>query len=352
MKSKTIILGIFFALLLVLLFVILYFLSPSSSESKNVSFIVSDGESLNEIASNLKKEGLIKNEKFFLGYLVIKNSRQIYAAKYDLNTNMKLSEIVTELKTGGKNADEITITFKEGLNMRQIAKLIASETDNSYEDVLSVNSDTAYIDEVIKKYPFLTNGIKNKNIYYALEGYLYPDTYNFNSKSVSVKEIFNAMLDNFNNNIKKYEASIKKSGYSVNNIITMASIVELEGIDADSRKDIAGVFYNRLNNGMNLGSDVTSYYGVSKDMTSDITQSELDSINPYNTRISSMAGKLPIGPICNPSLVSIEAALKPTKHDYLYFVADKNGKVYLTKNYETHNKVIADLKNKGLWFEW
>ena len=65
-----------------------------------------------------------------------------------------------------------------------------------------------------------------------------------------------------------------------------------------------------------------------------------------------MAGKLPIGPICNPSIVSIEAALKPTKHDYLYFVADKNGKVYLTKSYETHNKVIADLKNKGLWFEW
>ena len=352
MKSKTIILGIFFALLLVLLFVILYFLSPASSDDKSVSFVVSDGESLNEIASNLKKEGLIKSEKFFLGYLVLKNSRQIYAAKYDLNTNMKLSEIVTELKTGGKNADEITITFKEGLNMRQIAKLIASETDNSYEDVLSVNSDTAYIDEVIKKYPFLTNGIKNKNIYYALEGYLYPDTYNFNSKSVSVKEIFNAMLDNFNNNITKYETAIKKSGYSVNNIITMASIVELEGIDADSRKDIAGVFYNRLNKGMNLGSDVTSYYGVSKDMTSDITQSELDSINPYNTRISSMAGKLPIGPICNPSLDAIEAALKPTKHDYLYFVADKNGKVYLTKNYETHNKVIADLKNKGLWFEW
>ena len=160
------------------------------------------------------------------------------------------------------------------------------------------------------------------------------------------------MISHTGKKLDKYQDQIKKSGYSVHQIMTMASIVELEGIDKNSRKDISGVFYNRLNNKMSLGSDVTSYYGVKKDMTSDIKQSELDSINGYNTRVSSMAGNLPVGPICNPSLVSIEAALKPSKHDYLYFVADKNGKVYLTKSYATHNKVIADLKNKGLWFEW
>ena len=132
----------------------------------------------------------------------------------------------------------------------------------------------------------------------------------------------------------------------------MASIIELEGIDKTSRKDIAGVFYNRLNKGMNLGSDVTSYYGVRKDLTSDITESELLDNNPYNTRLASMAGKLPVGPICNPSEVSIAAAIKPNKHDYLYFVADKNGKVYLTRDYETHTRVIDNLKNKGLWLEW
>lgn len=353
MKNKKNIILLVLLIILILVFAItMYLLSPGSSESKKVSFIVSDGESLHEIAHNLKKEGLIKNEKFFLGYLVIKDSRHIYAAKYDLNTNMKLSEIVKELKTGGKNADEITITFKEGLNMRQIAKLISKETSNSYQDVINFSSDQKYLDEVIKKYSFLTKDIKNPNIYYPLEGYLYPDTYNFSSKEVSVKEIFNTMLDNFDKNIAKYQSSITKSGYTTHQIITMASIIELEGISKDSRKDISGVFYNRLKNKMSLGSDVTSYYGVKKDMTSDITQSELDNNNPYNTRLSTMAGKLPIGPICNPSSVSIEAALKPTKHDYLYFVADKNGKIYLTKSYETHNKVVADLKNKGLWLEW
>jgi len=271
---------------------------------------------------------------------------------YELNSNMRLSEIVYTLKHKGKNADEITLTFKEGLNMRGIAKVIADNTDNSYQDVLAFANNPTYLAEVMKKYPFITNEVKNTNIYYPLEGYLFPDTYNFYSKTVSVKEIFNEMIDTFAKNIKKYDAAIKKSGYTTHQILTMASIVELEGIDQSSRKDISGVFYNRLKNGMSLGSDVTSYYGVKKDMTSDITQSELAAVNGYNTRLATMHGKLPVGPICNPSLVSIDAALNPTKHDYLYFVADKNGKVYLTKSYETHNKVINDLKNKGLWFEW
>ena len=352
MNKKSVFLIVLLVLSIFSMFILLYLLGPGSSKGKDVSFIVTEGESLHEIASNLKKEGLIKSKKFFLGYVVLKNSKEVYAAKYDLNTNMKLSEIVSTLKSGGKNADEITITFKEGLNMRQIAKVIEEETDNSYDDVLETSSDEEYVDSLINKYWFITKDVKNKQIYYDLEGYLFPDTYSFYSKSVSVKEIFDEMISHTGKKLDKYQDQIKKSGYSVHQIMTMASIVELEGIDKNSRKDISGVFYNRLNNKMSLGSDVTSYYGVKKDMTSDIKQSELDSINGYNTRVSSMAGNLPVGPICNPSLVSIEAALKPSKHDYLYFVADKNGKVYLTKSYATHNKVIADLKNKGLWFEW
>ena len=103
---------------------------------------------------------------------------------------------------------------------------------------------------------------------------------------------------------------------------------------------------------MTLGSDVTTYYGVKKDMTSDLSNSELASNNLYNTRNSNMAGRLPIGPICNPGIESIVSALKPTKHNYYYFVADKNGKVYLTKTMTEHDKIIEDLKVKGLWLEW
>ena len=330
---------------------LLYVLGPSSSKSEEVSFVVTEGESLRDIAHNLKDKGLIKSDKFFVGYAVIKDAKGIYAAKYELNKNMKLSEIISILRTGGKNMNEVTIRFNEGLNMTQIAKLISEKTDNNYDDVLKVASDENFVNGLISKYWFLTADVENKQIYYDLEGYLFPDSYNFYRK-VSVEDIFIDMLDNTNKKLEKYHDKIQKSGYSVHQILTMASILELEGLDKNSRKDIAGVFYNRMKKGMNLGSDVTSYYGIQKDMTSDITQSELDSINGYNTRLSSMGGKLPVGPICNPSLSSIEAALNPNKHDYLYFVADKNGKVYLTKSYETHNKVIADLKNKGLWLEW
>ena len=246
MNNKiNLILGIILCFFVLVLIVLLYLLSPASNENKEVAFVVNEGESLMEIANNLKEEGLIKSKEFFLGYLVLKDSKQIYAAKYELNKNMKLSEIVRVFKSGGKNANEITITFKEGLNMRQVADLISKETSNSYDDVMKVLSDDDYLNELIKKHSFITKDIKNKNLYYSLEGYLFPDTYNFNSKSVSVKEIFNTMIDSFDKNIEKYEKAIKKSGYSVNQIVTMASIVELEGIDKTSRKDIAGVFYNR-----------------------------------------------------------------------------------------------------------
>ena len=351
-KKKNIFIIILLSINICLIVGLLYLLSPMSSDDKEVTFIVSEGESLSEISKNLKEKGLIRNDKFFMGYAVLKNSKGIYAAKYKLNKNMSLNEIIRTLKKGGQDINEITITFKEGLNMREIANVIAKETNNSAGDVLSLSNDEQYVNEQIKKYWFLTNDIKNNNIYYDLEGYLFPDTYNFYSKSVSVKEIFDSMLAHTNKKLEKYKNSIEKSNYSVHQIITMASIVELEGVDKSSRKDVAGVFYNRLNNGMPLGSDVTTYYGVKKDMTSDLTQSEIDSANGYNTRNTSMAGKLPVGPICNPSIDSIDAVLKPTNHEYLYFVADKNGKVYLTKNYETHNKVIADLKSKGLWLEW
>ena len=305
--------------------------------------------SLSVISKKLEDEGLVKNGKFFFIYSVLIGNRNIYAAKYELNSSMKVSEISSVLKGGGVNPNEVTVTFKEGLNMRQIAKVISSNTNIGYDEVINKSNDAVYVDNLIKKYWFITKDVKNSNIYYKLEGYLFPDSYNFD-KNVTCEEIFNEMIAHMDKKLSPYKKDIEKSGYSVHQILTMASILELEGVDESSRRDIAGVFYNRLNKKMNLGSDVTSYYGVKKAMTADILESELNDGNPYNTRIGE--SKLPVGPIDNPSLVSIKAALNPSKHDYYYFVADKNGKVYLTKDYETHNEVVADLKNKGLWFEW
>lgn len=347
----TVILG--FILLLLLLFITfsLYFMSPVGG-NKKVEFIVNEGDSVSDIAKALEKEKIIKNDKIFMAYVFITNNKNIYVAKYDLNSNMKLSEVVDTLAEGGRNINEITLTFREGVNIRDVAKLIDKKTVNSYDDVINLANDKKYINELMKKYWFIKKDINNKNIYYSLEGYLFPDSYNFSSKDVTVREIFDDMIENTNKKLNKYKKSFEKSKYSVHEIMTIASLLELEVSGKDSRKDVAGVFYNRLNSNMPLGSDASSYYGVQKDFTSELSQAEFDNVNPYNTRISSMAGKIPVGPICNPSLISISAALNPSKHDYYYFVTDKNGKVYLTKSYETHNKIINDLKNKGLWFEW
>ena len=166
-KKANIFLSIILGICLIGIVLVIYFLSPVSLKGKEVDFIVKEGESLSQIGQNLKKEGLIKNEKVFLAYVVVKDAKQIYAAKYDLNSNMTLGEIVSKLKKGGVNKDEITLTFKEGQNIRQIAKEIAKNTNNSYEDVINLSNDETYINELIKKYWFITKDIKNKNIYYS-----------------------------------------------------------------------------------------------------------------------------------------------------------------------------------------
>ena len=146
------------------------------------------------------------------------------------------------------------------------------------------------------------------------------------------KEIIEKMIATMDSKVSVYKDEISKSNYTIHQLITLASIVELEGSRSNDRKGVAGVFYNRLNAGMSLGSDVTTYYAAKVEMNErDLYKAEIDSVNAYNTRSASMAGKLPVGPICNPGIESIEAALKPKKSDYYYFVADKNGKVYFDK---------------------
>lgn len=266
---------------------------------------------------------------------------------------MGVEKIVKILEEGTKyNPNEISITFKEGINIRKIATLISENTNNSYDDVIKKASDETFINTLIDKYWFLTEDIKNKNIYYSLEGYLFPDTYRFNNREVTTEEIFTKMLDEMDKKLSKYKDEINKSDLSVHEIITLASVVELEGAKATDRKGVAGVFYNRLASSAypTLGSDATTYYASKiDDWSYSLTYKELnDCKNKYNTRCSSNTG-LPVGPICNPGIESIEATINPDKHEYYYFVADCNGKVYLTKNSTEHNNIINKLKKEDNW---
>lgn len=328
-----------------------YFKSPVSNDKKEVSIVIENGSTISDIAALLKKEGLIKNENFFKLYVKLKKVSNVYAAKYYFSPSMNLDEIINTLNEGGYNENEISITFKEGINMRGIAKLIKENTSNSEDDVYKKLKDEKYLNSAIEKYWFLTDDIKNSKIYYSLEGYLFPDTYRFNSKDVTVEEIFNKMLDQMEKELNKYKKQIENSKYSVHELITLASITQSEGYNEDDFKNIASVFYNRLKTGMALGSCVTSYYGVKKDMTDELLQKDIDASNPYNTRGNNPVS-FPVGPISMPGDKALDATLDPIETSYYFFVSDKNNKLYFTKTLNEHERMITKLQNEGLWLEW
>lgn len=328
-----------------------FYLTGSVGGDKNISFEVKEGETYSSIAGRLKQSGLIRNELGYKMMVKMKGKTELHAGVYTLNSSMNAARIIDYLSSK-PNYKVVQITFKEGRNMRYFVQSIAQNMNIKEEEIYNKLKDTTYLRSLIEKYWFIKEDVLNSNLYYSLEGYLYPDTYQFSSNA-KIEDVFKKMLDNTSKKLEPYKNAIQNSSYSVHQILTMASMVELEASTKEDRKGVAGVFYNRIKSKMSLGSDVTTYYAAKVDMGErDLYKAELTSVNPYNTRSSSMAGKLPVGPICNPSIDSIEAALYPTTSTYYYFVADKNKKVYFTKTGAEHNQIISKLKKEGLWYTY
>ena len=328
-------------------------IGPASSEAKDIPVTIEMGSGSSTIAKVLKDNGVISSDIAFKIYVKLNNISGFQAGDYTLSPTMDLETITKALKEGKIFGEQVTITFVEGKNMMWIAKKIAETTDNTEQDVYDLLEDKTYLQSLIDEYWFLTKDILNKDIYYALEGYLSPNTYKFEKENLSVKTIFKTMLDETAKILEDFKDDVENSKYSIHEIMTLASIVELESLSTTDRKETAAVFYNRLKKGMALGSDVTTYYAFKIDMGDrDLTLKELDTNNPYNTRGPNMGGKLPVGPICSPSKSSIEAAINPATSKDLYFVADKNGKVYFAETYSEHVKIINNLKKENMWFEY
>lgn len=329
-------------------------ISKVSRKDDEIEVTIPLGSGTNKIAEILKENKLIKSKIAFKLYVKLNKVTNFQAGKYYLKQNMNVKEITQMLQTGiMHDPNQLSITYIEGKNMRWLAKKIEETTNNSQEDVMKVLEDENYINSLIDKYWFLTDEVKQEEIYYSLEGYLFPDTYAIKNKDVTVEEIFEKMLDKMEDVLEEYKSEIEKSKYSVHQILTIASIIETESMNSEGRKDVSSVIYNRLNRGMAIQSDVTTYYAVKVDMGErDLYQKELDTYNAYNTRGPNMEGKLPIGPVASVSKSSIEAALEPNNTDYIFFVADKNGKLYFTKTASEHNRIISELKEEGLWFEY
>ncbi len=352
--------GIFgFVVFVIFIIVILYFLyqwglKPVTNKNTPVEFTISSGQTYLTIAKGLKEKKLINSELVYKIYVKLKKPSNFRAGTFSLNQNMGVEKIIEALSNDSElTTDSITITFPEGKHMRQIAKIIENKTNNKEEEIFDLLQDKEYLQQLINEYWFLDESILNTKLYYSLEGYLFPDTYQFQNKNVTVKEIFKKMLNQTGKKLEPYKEEIEKSDYSLHEILTFASIVELEATRSDDRAGVAGVFYNRLEAGWSLGSDVTTYYGAKVEMSErDLYQSEIDEVNDYNTRAVKMVGKLPVGPICNPGVDAIKAAIEPTEHANYFFVADKNGKTYFSKNNQEHENKVAKLKDEGLWYEY
>ncbi len=316
-------------------------LSPVGQESELVTFVIEPRTSKVDIVKNLKKANLIKNETAAIIYLGI-HRMNLQAGEYLLDRSESTKVILNNIAKGLiKGPETITVTFVEGKRITDYAKVISEKFGYPYDDVIKVFKDRDYAQELIGKYPFLSNSILSNDIYYPLEGYLFPSTYSF-YETASVKDIIEKMLKETGIRLNNLKSNIDDMSVNIHDLLTMASIVENEGTNATNRAQIAQVIYKRLNIGMNLGMDATTYYAVQKNLGEPITKKDLMSTNKYNTRLLTNLG-LPVGPICNPSLESITAVLNPSQTNYIYFFASKDGTIKFTDNY---NEFIV-FKNNG-----
>lgn len=328
-------------------------LSKVDNKKTNVEINIKNGTSANEIINMLDENNLIRSKFFTKVYLKFSNYN-LQAGIYELNTSMNTIEILKYLNDGKvTNKYNLRITFNEGLNVRGIAKIISNNTNNKYEDVIKVFEDREYAKNLIDKYWFLTDDILKTGIYYPLEGYLFPDTYEFMNKDVSVDTIITTLLNEFNKKVSPYKEEIENSNYNIHELITLASIAESESLPGADRKKVVSVSVNRMKNGMSLGSDMTAYYAYKLDdyKNGGLTIEQFNNCSsPYNTRCLSKMG-LPIGPISNPSLDSIVGAIEYEDTTYLFYIADCSGKTYFTNTYDEFISKINELQQQGKWCE-
>ncbi|MBT2636418.1 MULTISPECIES: endolytic transglycosylase MltG [unclassified Bacillus (in: firmicutes)] len=315
------------------------------SSKKTVDVNIPIGSSTTGIGQILEDEGIIRDARVFKYYVKFKNEAGFMAGDYKMKPSMTLPEIITSLKTG-KVMQEVVmkITIPEGKQLKQIAGIIAEKTQQDEEEIFKQLNDKEFINKMMGKYPdVLTEEILKDNVKYPLEGYLFPATYPFYSEKPTVEEIVTVMLTKTKEVLGEFKGHMEEKELTTHELMTMASLIEEEATEKVDRDKIASVFYNRLEDGMMLQTDPTVLYahGEHKDR---VFYKDLEIDDPYNTY--KIQG-LPPGPIANPGLMSIEAALAPADTDDMYFLATSTGEVLFSKTLAEHNrKVNEHITNK------
>ncbi|MGF9963281.1 endolytic transglycosylase MltG [Bacillus rhizoplanae] len=337
-KLRRVIAAIFIALLVVCGSAYAYIasaLKPLNAESKKeIQVEIPKGSSTSKIGEVLEDKGIVKSGTIFSLYAKMK-SENLQAGTYLLNPSMNVDEIMGQMSSGNVHRPvAYKVTVKEGAQVVEIADTIAKEFNLNKEDVIRQLNDKAFVQKLQQKYPLLlTNKIFDSNIKYPLEGYLYPATYPYYKKQVTLEEIVTPMLDKTNKLIEQNAQKMQARQLDVHQLLTMSSLIEEEATGYTDRKNIASVFYNRLAKGMPLQTDPTVLYALGKHKER-VLYEDLKVNSPYNTYV---VKGLPVGPISNSSVKSVEAALEPAQTDYYYFLAAPDGQVYYAKTLEEHN---------------
>ena len=323
-------------------------LQPYDSSSKeDVVVKIPIGSSSKEIAKKLESDKVIKSATVFNFYIKAQNYTDFQAGYYRFSQSMSLSRIVKQLQKGGSaqpptGAATDTVLVREGVTIDQIGDQIQKSTNFTKKDFLKLMKNKTYLKQLQKKYPqLLDSSMKEDNVRYHLEGYLFPATYGV-YKGLTLKELVNQMVQKEDEELQSYYPTIKEKGYTVQQVLTLSSLVEREGVKEKDRKKIAGVFLNRVDINMPIQSDISVMYALNTHKTH-LSYKDIAVKSPYN--LYKNAGYGP-GPFNQPSLQSIEAVLDPSERDqdYLYFVADlKTGKVYYSHTREEHDKISASL---------
>ena len=251
-RILALILGIIGIILIASFIVYQYNISPVDKSSKaDIEVVIPEGMSTANIAKTLYDKGLIRSEFFFKVYLRLNNVGSLKASTYLLNKSMNLEEIANVLVKGNNSEDVIRLTFKEGDTISDYANLIEANTNITSKEFINTIKDINLLTTLINDYWFLTDDILNEDIYYPLEGYLFPDTYEFSKDNLTSEVIIRTLLDEEDKKLTPYKEELEKN--NIHSIITLASIAELEGVKSEDRKTIISVFNNRLQLGMNLG---------------------------------------------------------------------------------------------------
>ena len=309
---------------------------PASEEEVVVE--IPSGSGASAIVDILDDAGLVRNKFCAKINSRIGHYNNLQANTYVLSPSMSFQEIMKIINTGDfEYISKESVEVKDGARLQQVAEAMAEQLPYTADEILARWSDKEYLNELIDRYWFLTDEILDKDVMYPLEGYLYADTYFVTSDAEDIDGFTEMCLDRMDSVLSEYRSDIEASGYSVHEILTLASIVNKEAM-AEDQAGVAGVFMNRLDQGMSLGSDVTVCYIFQEDRV-DLKVSQLESTNPYNTR--KFAG-LPPGPICQMTSGAIEATLNYEKHDYLFFIADENGIVRYSTDEAGHESNIEE----------